>query len=543
MSPLLVSQVLPAERIFDVVIFDEASQVEPVDGITAIMRGRQIVVAGDEHQLPPTRFFDRADTDTTPAVAPDDSQDAPLTEDVESLLQSFATALPLAQVKHLAWHYRSRDERLIAFSNSHIYAPNGNALTTFPGMLAAGSLTYVLAEPEREVQTVVDLILGHAQDRPTESLGVITMGVAQAERVDAALRQALSGRSDLHAFFSDTRAEPFFVKNIERVQGDERDAIILSVGYGKTADGRMAYRFGPLNITGGHRRLNVAITRSKRRMTVVSSFSYAEMDPARLHGDGARMLRAYLEFAETGAVRGAAGQPADQQLNPFERDVRDRLAQAGIPLVARYGVSGLRIDFAAAHPRRPGEMVLAIETDGPSYQASATVRDRDRLRPEHLGRLGWRYHRIWSTDWFRDRTREIARLRAAYEEAVAAVDAGQADTIAMGPGDTMVDLAAVESDPSAATTQVLAPPSAQAAGRPAPQRRLERPDVRPGQPIGDYDPALLADVIRWIESDGRLRTEEDLLDEAIEVLGFSRRGQRIVAALRQAIIDARTAAA
>ncbi|MBB5872131.1 very-short-patch-repair endonuclease [Allocatelliglobosispora scoriae] len=606
MSPLLVSQVLPPQRLFDVVIFDEASQVEPTEGITAIMRGNQVVVAGDEHQLPPTRFFDRADA---PELVEDDDE-GELTADVESLLQAFAAALPMSQVKHLSWHYRSRDERLIAFSNSHIYAPNGNALTTFPGTAAKGSLTHHPGGAD-EVATVVELILDHARQRPNESLGVITMGLTHAEKIDAALRKAITKLPELHGFFSATSHEPFFVKNIERVQGDERDAIIISVGYGKSADGRMLYRFGPLNIAGGHRRLNVAITRAKRRVTVVSSFSHLEMDPAKLTGDGTRMLKAYLEFAETGSLGGRSDALAPR-LTPFETDVRDRLVAAGIPLTVSYGVSGQRIDFVATHPERPEELILAIEADGATYHSGATVRDRERLRKEHLERLGWRFHRIWSTDWSRDPHREVARAVEAYQLALAAAETAAAPvgTIPVPPGTvpgvvsatgplsldseplapTLTDLTrqpagaagqtateatAAQAMPvaagSTATAADLAPagtpapaPTAAPAGAPAQEaaapaspadahdrrnssrvgpieagperiRTRQRPDFEPGLPIADYSVGTLVELLAWIESDGRLRTEEDVLDEAIDELGFARRGPRIMAELRSAL--------
>ncbi|MEV6964325.1 AAA domain-containing protein [Hamadaea sp. NPDC051192] len=515
MSPLLVSQVLPAQRLFDVVIFDEASQVLPVDGITAVMRGRQLVVAGDEHQLPPTAFFDKVDSETELS----DQDEEAYTDDVESLLQAFSSVLPLPQVTHLAWHYRSRDERLIAFSNAQIYAPHGNELVTFPGGVAGPTLRHVLVPPvhtsrtsevalesaSAEVDRVVELILEHFETRPEESLGVITMGIKHADRIDAALRRALASRSYLHRFFTEKGAEPFFIKNIERVQGDERDAVILSVGYGPGPDGRMLYRFGPLNMQGGQRRLNVAITRAKRRMTVVSSFSAHDLDPQRLRADGARLLRAYLQYAE--GIGAAPGVTGGVPANPFEADVLARLTEAGIPLVPQYGVGGHRIDFAATHPDDPNRMVLAIEADGATYHSSPTARDRDRLRSDHLERLGWRFHRIWSTDWFHRRDAEIARAVEAYRDALAGIE-----------------------DPSLAP---LVQPIA------VPTRTGEPPEVTPGLPITEYTQSTLVDLMRWIESDGRLRTEDDVLNEAMVRLGFTRRGPRIVEALSRAIATAR----
>jgi very-short-patch-repair endonuclease len=274
------------------------------------------------------------------------------------------------------------------------------------------------------VRKVVALILEHAREYPSESLGVIALGIKHAERIDAALRDALATISEgedakLEAFFADDAAEPFFVKNLERVQGDERDAIILSIGYGKHPDGRMRYQWGPLLRDGGERRLNVAATRAKHRLTLVSSFSGHDVDPDRVTKAGARLLADYLDYASSGGTAPEASGAAD--LDSFEANVRDRLADCGVTVVPQYGVGGYRVDFAAVHPEDPGRMVLAIEADGASYRESGSVRDRDRLRGEHLQRLGWRYHRLWSTSWFQNPDAEIAKLQAAYEDAVADV--------------------------------------------------------------------------------------------------------------------------
>jgi very-short-patch-repair endonuclease len=433
MSPLMVSQVLPATRLFDVVIFDEASQIVPADAIPAIMRGHQIVVAGDDRQLPPTNFFRQiGGTDDEAADEGDDDDDSLVSFGVgfESVLDALRPLLPTAP---LAWHYRSRDERLVAFSNSRIY---GGALTTFPGVFRDDCLRHVVvaqgpgsgqeASVTAEVHKVVDLILEHARDFPSESLGVIALGIRHAERIDAALRERLAQMTDgenaaLESFFAEDAHEPFFVKNLERVQGDERDAIIFSIGYGKHPDGRMRYQWGPLLRDGGERRLNVAATRAKHRLTLVSSFSGHDVDPDRVTKAGARLLADYLDYASSGGTAPEASGAA--KLDAFEADVRDRLAKCGITVVPQYGVGGYRVDFAATHPDDASRMVLAIEADGASYRQSGSVRDRDRLRGEHLQRLGWDYHRLWSTNWFRDTDAEVARVRVAYERAIAGIPA------------------------------------------------------------------------------------------------------------------------
>ena len=379
MSPLVVSQLLPPLPYFDVVIFDEASQITPADAVTSILRGRQLVVAGDDKQLPPTAFFvsDSTDDDTD---QPDPETPAPLmagTAGFESILDALGSVLRFRQ---LLWHYRSRDERLIAFSNVHIY---GRTLTTFPGISGGRVLRYVPVawqpgadtnSPAPEADAVVDLILEHARERPEESLGVITMGIRHRDRIEERLRQRLRDdpelAGDLAEFFDENRDEEFFVKNLERVQGDERDAIILSIGYGKDARGGLPYRFGPLLTEGGERRLNVAVTRAKNRITLVSSFSSRDMDPDRSAAEGVKLLRQYLQYVESDGANLGDYVPDKPALNPFEVDVRDTLLRHGLKLTAQYGTSGYWIDFAVQHPTQPGHYILAIECDGATYHSS-----------------------------------------------------------------------------------------------------------------------------------------------------------------------------
>jgi very-short-patch-repair endonuclease len=537
MSPLVVSQLLPAQRCFDVVIFDEASQVTPADAIGALMRADRAVVAGDPHQLPPTSFFttsgggeddEKAEADAFGAMAG--------TRNMESILDVMGALLPPPKgTRTLNWHYRSEDERLIAFSNAQ---PNlyDWALTTFPGVAGADCLSHTLVpfRPGRvgqedsvsdEVAKVVELVTHHARSRPNASLGVIAMGIKHANRIQEALRRAQAADDNLADFLDGTASgrageEKFFVKNLERVQGDERDAIILTIGYGKNADGRMMYRFGPVNNEGGERRLNVAITRARARMTVVSSFSAADMDPTRLRAEGAKMLRGYLSYAESGGSDLGNVAKDKPELNPFERDVEAQLRAAGIPLIPQYGCSGYWIDFAAQHPTRRGRMVLAVECDGATYHSSATARDRDRLRQEHLERLGWTFHRIWSQDWFYHREKETARALAAYQAAVTAADNGKGQPAPAAPR-------AEEATVSAADR-----------GRVGRQRAPCPIWVR-GEGIDSYSHDELVALIRWIESDTLLRTEDELLTEAVHELGFKKRGSRIVLALTTAIAYAR----
>jgi very-short-patch-repair endonuclease len=361
------------------------------------------------------------------------------------------------------------------------------------------------------------------------------MGLKHANRIEEMLRRARAEHRALDEWFeqgprgSDGK-ERFFVNNLERVQGDERDAIILTVGYGKGPDGRMQYRFGPINAEGGERRLNVAITRARSRMTVVSSFAAADLDPAKLRAEGAQMLQRYLAYAESRGTNLGPHAKAKPELNPFERDVRDRLTAAGIPLVAQFGSAGYWIDYAAQHPQKPGRMVLAIECDGVSYHSSPTARDRDRLRQEHLERLGWTFHRIWSTDWFRNCEAEIERAVAAWHAAVQAADALDDRPVVPGPPPPVAIVAPAERDPAGEMVKPSAPNG---------RARGPRPAVPSGVPIDQHPPQDLVAVVRWIESDGLLRTEGELVAEAMQELGYQRRGARIVDALTRAARSAR----
>jgi very-short-patch-repair endonuclease len=531
MSPLAVAETLPAGRHFDVVLFDEASQILPEDAILSILQADQAVVVGDPKQLPPTGFF-RSQSGSTDEDADEgenedyldeeilrDAQQFAVTKDLESILDVVQTTLPGPNAaRYLEWHYRSEDERLIAFSNWHPDLYSGQ-LTTFPGawpgdrieheLVPSGPHSGPMSSYSPEVDRVVEMVLEHAENRPTESLGVITMGVTHRNRIEELIRLKRRERPDLDVFFAESEVDPFFVKNLEVVQGDERDAIILSIGYSKTQDGRMRYNFGPINQEGGERRLNVAITRARKRVAIVSCFSGPEMDPNRLNNIGPQMLKAYLEYAASGGVELPRESAEKIELNAFEIDVRNALLNTGIRVESQYGASGYLIDFAAMHPSRPSEPVLAIEADGARYHSSQSARDRDRLRQEHLERLGWTFFRIWSTDWFRDKDPVIDLLKEAYEKAVAIRDNPE-------PIKPMLE-------PSRSVHITLA------------LDRGERPRIPLRQNIQGIPTSALVNLIKWIKSDGLLRTEDELLQEAVRELGYKRRGPKIVEALTKAI--------
>jgi very-short-patch-repair endonuclease len=521
-SPLSVSQLLDGgKRHFDLVVFDEASQILQEEAIPSLYRAEQVVVAGDRHQLPPTTFFATVvEGEDEPQQDDAEAREALATVTAaiggfESLLDTLDAFLPNWL---LEWHYRSEDERLITFSNTHVY---DRRLVTFPSARGHRAVQHILVPHDpalggqeesasREVDEVVREVMAHAEQHPTESLGVITMGIKHANRVQAALDRAIERRPDVSDFFSLDREERFFVKNLETVQGDERDAIILSIGYGKTAAGDLPHRFGPLTQDVGYRRLNVAVTRAKRRMCVISSFSHGEIDLNRSGGRGVQLLKAYLAYASNGGTQLPENERAGEvELNSFEADVRDALEARGIRTRSQFGASRYRIDLVAMHPEKPGRPVLAIECDGASYHSGATARDRDRLRQAHLQRLGWRFHRIWSTDWFYSREQELERAVAAFHDAISWADLQDADR-PVAPGH--VDA----SEPSPAPLP-----------QPAARSRGPQPFIKRRATIEQYRQSELLKIAEWVASDGFLRTDEELVREILEALPFQRLGNRI----------------
>ena len=428
MSPLAVSTYLQSPDLqFDLVIFDEASQVRPHDSIGAIYRGRQLVIAGDQKQLPPTSFFERSVDD----AEADEGDDQDLLGDYESVLDK-CCSLGLTR-RRLRWHYRSRRECLIAFANRFTYE---NDLVTFPSPTdtqGSRAVEFIYVADGRwatgggvnvvEARRVAEFVIDHARRQPGKSLGVIAFSQRQQMRILEELEALRQAEPELEEFFREGGHEPFFVKNLENVQGDERDAIVLSIGYGPDENGKVAMRFGPLNRQGGERRLNVAVTRAREAMAVISSLRATDLDLNRTGAKGVGLLRAYLDYAENGpeALRSAISQVGEHDFDsPFEREVAEELERHGLTVHRQIGCSGYRIDLAVVDPKSPGRYLLGVECDGASYHAPATARDRDRLRQEVLEGLGWRLCRIWSTDWLRDRDRQVERVKEALARSTAA---------------------------------------------------------------------------------------------------------------------------
>lgn len=438
MSPLSVAQYWPADaKPFDVVIFDEASQIAPWDAIGAIARGDQVVIVGDPEQLPPTSVGDRG---------VDEIPDGLDVADQESILdECLAAHLPQ---RRLSWHYRSRHESLIAFSNRHYYRGD---LITFPSPATQDRAVRLVPVPDGvyerggarvnrpEARALVAEIVGRLRDpafiADKRSVGIVTFNGEQQRLIENLLDAERRASPELEAFFDPRRwHEPVFVKNLENVQGDERDAILFSVAVGPDVAGRITGQISSLNREGGHRRLNVAITRARRELVVFASLRPDQIDLGRSSARGVRDFKHFLEFAERGAAAlEAAAAPTGRDVDsPFEAAVMAALEDRGWRVVPQVGVSSFRIDLGIVHPDAPGRYLAGIECDGATYHRAATARDRDRLREWVLRDLGWRIHRVWSTDWWIDAAGALDRLDAALS-ADLACDQAPPEPIAEAP--------------------------------------------------------------------------------------------------------------
>lgn len=422
MSPLSIAQYLPPDQaLFDVVIFDEASQITTWDAVGAIARARQTVIVGDPKQLPPTNFFGRNE---------DEDAIADHEKDLESILdEAKAAGIP---VRDLKWHYRSRSESLIAFSNHHYYQ---NRLVTFPSPLVEDRAVQLYKVPDgvydrgksRTNRIEAEAVTREAvcrmkgwlklpeKDRPT--IGVITFNAQQQSLILDLLDAARRDDPELEWFFAEERVEQTIVKNLENVQGDERDVIFFSITFWKDAAGKLAMDFGALNRDGGERRLNVAVTRARQELVVFSGFTADQIDPARTKALAVQHLKTFLDYAE----RGAVALPA-QDIgsvggfdSPFEEAVALQLERCGWTVVPQVGISGFRIDLGIRHPDLAGAYLAGVECDGATYHRSATARDRDKVREQVLKGLGWNILRVWSTDWWFDVAGCVDRLHIGLE--------------------------------------------------------------------------------------------------------------------------------
>ncbi len=426
MSPLSVAQYLDADfPPFDVVVFDEASQIPVWDAVGAIARGTQVIVVGDSKQLPPTSFFMKADDEES---LPDEDD----FEEMESILDE-CSASGLRSLR-LLWHYRSRHESLITFSNYHYY---DNRLQTFPSPSERGetrgvSMRY-LAEgvydrgdtrtnPAEAQAIVAEIVrrLTSGTEEARKTIGVVTFSIPQQVLIEDLLDEARRKNPGIEGCFGDAHGEPIFVKNLENVQGDERDVILFSICYGPDKEGKVAMAFGPLNRQGGERRLNVAITRAREQVIVFSTLRGDQIDLSRTSSIAVKHLKAFLDYARRGpaAIAEAVALPAERGGDDsFEREVCAKLRERGWQVQMHVGCSGFRIDLAVKHLDDAEVFALGILCDGPFYAKAETARDRDRNRQAVLEQLGWKLHRLWSSDWWMDQERELDRMEKAIREA------------------------------------------------------------------------------------------------------------------------------
>jgi very-short-patch-repair endonuclease len=422
MSPLSVAQFLtPGKLAFDILVFDEASQVAPEDALGAVARAKQLIVVGDHKQLPPTNFFKMVNAGGD-AEEDEDIANVDRPSDYESIL-TLARSRGMAE-RMLAWHYRSKHPSLIALSNDKCYGgklllpPSPYVQTTDFGLSLVqtprghydrGGTSCDLVQAEQVAKAVAN----HIRSCPNKSLGIACFSVQQRDAVED-MMDKLGIRIDVDAFTP--KGERLFVKNLESIQGDERDVVFISVGYGVAHEQSKPFlNFGPVSRDGGDRRLNVLASRAREKCIVFSSITAKDI-PIESPVRGTQMLRALLHFAETGNLGSGTFTGSDFD-SPFEEAVARVVREAGYKVHAQVGVSSFRVDLGIIDQAKPGQYILGVECDGATYHSARSARDRDRIRQEVLEGLGWRLHRIWSTDWFRAPKRETDKLLAAISKA------------------------------------------------------------------------------------------------------------------------------
>ena len=549
MSPLSVAQFLPPGKLtFDLLVMDEASQIQPVDALGAIARCRQIVVVGDERQLPPTRFF--AKMTSNPEEQEDEEEDGSTqVADVESVL-GLCIARGLPQ-RMLRWHYRSRHQSLIAVSNSQFYE---NKLFIIPSPFlpeagmglrfhhVANGVFYSAASEKTspevqaanpiEARTVAEAVLRHALECPLQSLGVATFSMAQKRAIEQQIELLRRMNPDSEAFFHAHPSEPFFVKNLENVQGDERDVIVISVGYGRGPDGRFAMRFGPLGNEGGERRLNVLISRAKTRCEVYASITDEDIDTERAKSKGVFALKLFLHFARTRRLDMTRSASDIENRTAFVAQLAGALRERGHMVVEQIGIAGCFIDLAILDPALPGRYVLGIECDGPSYLSARSARDRDRLRRSVLESNGWLLYRIWSIDWLHRPHEQMQLLESAMESARAAVR----ENAASDPVRSAAPLELITVERGDVTELGL---QAGSSNQPASPAYVEAALPRPSSlELHETPTGILAGLVEQIVAiEGPLHTDE-LIVRMRAIWGLQRTGQRIQGAVERSMAAA-----
>ncbi|CAM4383438.1 DUF3320 domain-containing protein [Comamonas aquatilis] len=537
MSPLSVAQFLePGAVEFDLLVIDEASQIEPVDALGSVARCKQLVVVGDERQLPPTRFFSRMTSEQEQPDEDDADQLIAGAADVESIL-GLCVAKGMPQLM-LRWHYRSRHQSLIAVSNQQFYnsqlfiVPSPYTAHAHMGLrfhhVAQGRFDSGATRVNRvEAQTIARAIMQHALQTPQLSLGVAAFSLQQKVAIQDELELLRRQQPEAEPFFVSHPNEPFFIKNLENVQGDERDVIYISVAYGRNQDGYLPMRFGPVSADGGERRLNVLISRAKQRCEVFSSITADDIDLERGKGQGVAALKVFLHYAATGqlAVAGVSGRTLE---SPLEEDVYQALVDQGLTVHTQIGIAGFFIDLAVVDPAQPGRYLLGIECDGASYHSSRSARDRDRLRQTVLEGHGWKLHRIWGCDWFRQPRAETAKVLAAVQAAIAQAAAQEQSEPNQPPAQAQTADTAIKTVERTPETEAAQTAAAKALAQPYALAQLSVPAELE---LHSVPTARLAQILlQVVEAEGPVHFDE--LTTRIRTLwGLQRAGNRIREAL------------
>lgn len=536
MSPMSIAQFLEPGLIqFDLLLIDEASQVRPVDALGAVARSNQIAVVGDDKQLPPSRFFSKL-VDDSPFD--EDDPETFAAGDLESIL-GLATAQGVPQ-RMLRWHYRSRHHSLVAVSNQEFY---DDKLYVIPSPFTSADGLGVCfhfvsngvfdrggsATNRVEAEVVALAVIEHARTHPKLTLGVGAFSIKQKQAILDALELLWRTEDYAHDFFVPGGPEPFFVKNLENIQGDERDVIFISVGYGHDESGFFSMTFGPLSADGGERRLNVLITRARQRCEIFSSIKADDIDLARAKGRGPAALKTYLHYAETGIL--GIGQPTGREHDsPFEEEVARALHANGYKVDAQVGSAGFFIDLAVIDPDRPGRYILGIECDGAAYHSSRSARDRDRLRQQVLEDHGWIIHRIWSTDWFYRPEEQLRKTLLAIENAKIEFDKrsrNPGNVIPKRPANSVVKNIKRKDEKDEEEAQGLK-------GQIISYREASFPVPKNTEPHKIWDSQMAYIVTKIVEVEGPIH-EEEVARRVAALWGRKRTGSRIMAKAKRGL--------
>lgn len=528
MSPMSIAQYLPQGGIeFDLVLFDEASQIKPVEAFGAVLRGKQVVVVGDNKQLPPTSFFDSISDDTF-----EEEQEDTLisTGDVESILTLFAAKQ--APEKMLRWHYRSKHESLITVNNHEFY---NSSLFVFPTAFQEDpkrglqlkylpNTVYEAGKGGRknrgEAEEVVKSIIEHVKQHPNLSLGIAAFSQSQARLIEDVLEKTLidNDLSDVEHFINSMHAdEPFFIKNLENVQGDERDVIFISVGYGKQQSGKLSMNFGPINKEGGERRLNVLFSRAKQQCVVFSNLKADDIDLSRTNSVGVSALKQFLQYAHTRELNIPEVGSGFAE-SPFEQQVAEVLTRNGYDIAHQVGTAGFRIDIGVKHPEQKGRFILAVECDGAAYHSSQIARDRDKTRQLVLEGQGWVFHRIWSTDWFHNQKREAERLLAAVKHFSRRVQENESSSEVTK---------AKQKKEEGIQREEVSEENIQSLAASTNQYELSKLELHLADELHEYAPSQFSDWIVEVVLTEQPVHQDVVLNRIVKAAGLSRTGNRI----------------